>query len=973
MGDINIKPTVLGEVTFSETGIDGVTDAESYAKYQQSKGAQPILGRNSQNSSAFQTKKNADGSVTVYQYLKAGTAFLPGLSGDPALGGLSATVLKWTGPNANLKAQTYLEKHYADEAERINGFLNSGVIIGANTAEGKALASNAASGIAGKSAVFEDGTDSLGEKNQKQWEAHQARMEEEKKAYEEMFQDKLGGFGAQNFFMENIRQFVMYAVGQRERGYSETFDKNSGLKLLSVKNPESLMHFLQNKKAKLRAFQSATPEMYSALVPQVRLFFVYQDGTEAEIPFSMYTESLNSTDATSALKNRDSRGDDVGLLGFEWNYDGGKVGNAFLGTGGGVGTANLSLFFQSAGSVTKRRSILGSSSTGKSKQRHRKFSYDMLLSRNIIDHNNNEIVDFKNGRIRAIVKYGVNENMSKSISNSKAFLGAAKDMAVALNLDPAQYELEFDETGGLTLNIEYRLTIENTIKDPKLNIFSTGTTSSLELLKRDIEREKATHQEIKNDLDDEQLKDIEKSSKEGDLKDSSDLIEEMESGFFVAQNEIYGSMKEKILSKGYKITMNRGDIMNYLTLRQTPKSARSGLLSDAERSAGAQYLWNSTSEVTLSKMEFSDYEGGFSDAPAGAFKLEDEGNIEMHWIFLGDIFEAVLSQPNIKKIMEDENMVFILGQIIIAETLQGYDGVDPVKPVAVNIADIPISLDVWNQFFSNHIVKRKIVNLDLFGFVRLMIQNLINPLLNNPDRLGMNDVPRSNSVSPLFYSGKASRVKAMFKGTNRKFFPDIRDVYLGQPDTPNPLSKGKKSNIFLLAGNYNAGLLGSLDKTRSWTGDEKVDEDFGIQHYYLARDRGLLKTATFTKQGVPRSREILVAGSMDTSTNSRPQTAFWEPFNVNMELFGDPNIRFGGIIFLQPTLPGITSFLNPESPAYKLQIGGYHRVMEINNRIDPSGWDTSIVAMREDPISGKLANKKLKSRTEKIYPNDILS
>jgi hypothetical protein len=85
MGDINIKPSKTYDVEFSKTGLDGVTDAESYAKYQQSKGAQPVYGRNSANSSAFQTKKNADGSVTVYQYLKAGNAAFPGLTGDPEL------------------------------------------------------------------------------------------------------------------------------------------------------------------------------------------------------------------------------------------------------------------------------------------------------------------------------------------------------------------------------------------------------------------------------------------------------------------------------------------------------------------------------------------------------------------------------------------------------------------------------------------------------------------------------------------------------------------------------------------------------------------------------------------------------------------------------------------------------------------------------------------------------------------------
>jgi hypothetical protein len=323
--------------------------------------------------------------------------------------------------------------------------------------------------------------------------------------------------------------------------------------------------------------------------------------------------------------------------------------------------------------------------------------------------------------------------------------------------------------------------------------------------------------------------------------------------------------------------------------------------------------------------------------------------------------------------MIDEKMVFILGQIVLPDSLQGRNGVDPVKPVLVNLADIPIALNVWNQFFSNKIVTKKIVNLDLFGFLRMFIHNVINPMLNNTDLLGPNEVLSSNTVLPFFYSGDASKVTNMFKDTNRLTIQSITDVDFGRQVSPNPMRKDLKSNVFFISGGFRDLGLGPADGGVNFVGDEMMDNSFGIMHYFLSRDRGFLKSANFTKSSVPMAREMNVAGSRSTTNTMAPVTEFWEPFNFEAELYGNPNITFGSIIFVQPTLPGISSFLNPESAAYKLQIGGYHRVTELTNKVDVSGWSTSLTGLRQEPVSGKYASAESKANIDRVYPKEVLS
>jgi len=808
-----------------------------------------------------------------------------------------------------------------------------------------------------------------------------AKMEEkheaEKKAWEDQFQDKIGGFGTQTFFMENLRHFIPYAKSNSPDGYGASpIGANHGLKLLSVeKNLELLIHMMgSDKTSDLLAFQQGTPEMFSALTPQVKLFFVYGDGTEAEIPFSMHTEYF-SKDPTKMLESREGRGDDVGLISFDWSFDGGKTGAFFATSGGGVGKANLSLYFQSAKSILKKRTVLGSDpNAGGNKFVKRSFSYNQLLSTDVKDHLDRDVRVLKQGKIRAVIGYGVHPNYSQSIYNSAAFFKAATNLNISLNLAPAQYELDFSDSGGIQLNIEYRHTVEENLKDPKLNIFG-GT---LEIIKDALESEKADLAELEK---------ISQTPEDGGVdltkemrKEKTEAIAELESEFFVAQNEVYATIKSTILGKAQKLTLNRSDLESYISVRQLSPAERRGMSQTLEAMGNAEtFVWDSARMIDQTRMtpssfgDMTDIETIFDLNQVGNLIIEDTQEVELHWVYLGDIFASILDQPNIKKRMIDDKMVFILGQIVLPDSLQGRNGVDPVKPVLVNLADIPIALNVWNQFFSNNIVAKKIVNLDLFGFLRMFIHSVINPMLNNTDLLGPNEVLSSNTVLPFFYSGDASKVTNMFKDTNRLMIQSITDVDFGRQVSPNPMRKDLKSNVFFISGGFKNLGLGSANGGVNFVGDEIMDNSFGIMHYFLSRDRGFLKSANFTKGSIPRSREINVAGSLNAQNTMSPKTGFWEPFNLEAELFGNPNIMYSSIMFIQPTLPGMSSFLDPNSAAYKLQIGGYHRVIELTNKVDASGWKTSLTAMRQDVVAGKYASAESKANIDRIYPKEVLS
>ncbi len=809
--------------------------------------------------------------------------------------------------------------------------------------------------------------------NEEEYQQQEAELQANSEAYEQEFQDKLGAFGGQVFMLENIRQFVSFGASTRggKQGYnlanSPKPSSPYGLKLLSVTNPELLMHFLISQRTKdLIAFQKGTPAMFSALIPQIRLFFVYKNGVEAEMPFSTYTESLSGMNPTKALLSRDGRGDDVGLVSFDWQFTGGKTGIVFADGKSGTGVADLSLYFQNINGIIRKRSVIDSES------KQRTFSYDQLLSPNVSDHNLNEIKFSDVGRIRAVLQYGVEENIIKTIPDSKQFFEAAKRLAIGLSLAPDEYELEFEQSGGVIMTVRYQHVVETVINDPKLNVFGR----KLEQTKKKLEEKLLSAQKAKDEQD---LRDgsfIENITSPKDLtKNAANAIaygkkiEQLEEEFRVSQNEVYGPLKKAILERCSEISIDRGSLQQYLALRQIKPSKRSSFNKSA-LDAGGVYHWNSEKIVNITKMRQADFSGGGDlSSPAGALRIADNGNVEMNWVYFGDLMDVIVQQPAVKEGLKKENLTIILGQIVIPEVLRGNDGTEADKLATMNLADLPISLHSWNQFFTKTIVTPKITNISFFSLVRKMISQLVLPILNNPDFLGHTFGTRTTNVGLEFYSCKRSKLKKLFGNTNRKVYEGTSgtsaDLSLGTVADNIAVGRKKKANVCLIAGDFSSSAIGE----QSRRGDEGEDAIFGIPHFYMASEKGPLKEAAFTKGSLPMSREIQYAASQDTKNTTKPKTMFWQPFSANMELFGSPTLYQNMIFFLNPTLPGSGGF-KPGSAAYKLQIGGYHQVVELKNSISSTGWSTSVTGERLDMVKD-IYGKKHKGKS--IYPSEYLS
>lgn len=831
------------------------------------------------------------------------------------------------------------------------------------------------------------------------------------------FLEKLSGYGAQNFFMENVIPFVKKAKNEsRAGGY------NPYIKLVSSDNPADILHIMTSQKQGLRAFNEGRALDYSLIYPYIRVFMETNDGSEIEIPFSSYMSQYTSD---SFLKSREGRADDVGIIDLSWNYDAGDIGTFARGDSGEV---SLRIYFQTAESIFKTRKAKGGV----------KYNFSEFLAVRGSKDNADEVYLYDKSRVRIVVGYDYEPKAIKH-GSSTAFFEAAGKVRKSLLCTPSQeYDLDVQEDGSMIIDFKYHFASENIIKDSTFDILDRRKLNSL---KKDI-------QEIENQIEHieqqgigaenestapilsspEQESAAEDNAALNDLRSEKDKISQE---YKKTLSDLYKGIRESILQRAFKVSFQQGALQNYLYLRQIAKGT-----ADYQKLPDGQHYWNRSKDLNTERIKPSPFstktnpellvskEEGGREGPGGAARsrLEDTasepvsekkveksaevevytkqsletktpiekeaasntsspgdkntpdtenkasvsgqenttmtGNedVELYFVYLGDLIGAFLEQPSVKESMNKENYTIVLGQILMSEVLANEKNTADASGIAINLGDLPISLDAINGWFTENFVKPQVESMTLHQFFYTLNTGLITNILNNSDTIRGGDILRSRIVRTSYFSSTDPPNKIIPAGRNKLTGVE----FFNQSTAVTPTPKKNKYNYLILSTDP-VGLHVSGNAT------EEFDSQIGRNHYYLASDKGLLKKASFSKETLgPEIRVLNIAAAAAEDDGSGLR--FWEPMSVNMELFGTPFLEPYSIFFLNPSMPGMGSIVNKDSPAYKLQIGGYYHMMKIENKISDGIWTSNVEASR---ALGRFSYEKRAVASRKIIHKPI--
>ena len=569
----------------------------------------------------------------------------------------------------------------------------------------------------------------------------------------------------------------------------------------------------------------------------------------------------------------------------------------------------------------------------------------------------------------------------KGESYGRDLQAAINATRIALYLTLTTHELNFNENGSVDLNVNYQARLSGLARSPDANIF--GISSKFKGTLRGIDKKlKQVNQDISKQLNKyDQGASARNDVIEGLNREKEDLLEEklkitkLDKAIKYKRflNNLYRD--QKIYS--YTVPASRRTLLKNMTPEQRARAARNRVESDNylvgwnpqsdSGAAAAMYdsaanRINELSKVETSDKDLTDEEKG--QAAVRGLNLERAAkntntDLKIPFFYLGDLIDAVLEYVGIIVDKEDSrgSLQLILSQVELIDPLLAYQvesikvecpdnkdvevlralsQVDPMRfrgltgiKFTTNIASMPVSLEVFQEWFINNIVKPQVEEYNVLRFIKTVCSSLIGKAFNSTCFEDLNFNLRFDTSIFNFdktFTGKVTTVQELASSKRKA---DKKDCVA--------LSKNQKPTIPTF-------ILYSVD-SRPLTGDYDKDVSTGIYHYYLGAACGIAKKISFNRNDLPYYREGRLQRKSALSA-----VQLRELYNASIQMVGNNLHKNGQYIYVNPIAIGAGSMQQKGSLpnlARLLGIGGYYMVTRVSHDISSAGFDVSIDAIQE--------------------------
>jgi len=268
----------------------------------------------------------------------------------------------------------------------------------------------------------------------------------------------------------------------------------------------------------------------------------------------------------------------------------------------------------------------------------------------------------------------------------------------------------------------------------------------------------------------------------------------------------------------------------------------------------------------------------------------------------------------------------------------------------INIGDIPISIDQFNIWFKNHVIKNQRNSYYLLHFLKDICASLIGEALKKGciQENVVDDIRFDTAIVHFNNKDKDSGLPHVgAKGTGNVVSVD-RLTELVRSSTPEndipklaTAVKKRKAGDEKFFNKYNitSGLiLYSTDASpRDRKGDQKHDLESGIYHHYIGSPVGLVKKASFSRQEQTYLREAKIQKFGNLGAQQ-----LRELYSVRLDLVGNSLFKNGQYTFIRPTMAGTDVSL-----VRLLGLAGYFLITGVSHTISPSGYNVSLTALQE--------------------------
>jgi hypothetical protein len=698
-------------------------------------------------------------------------------------------------------------------------------------------------------------------------------------------------------------------VFQRAR---EKFDSNSvprpvhyyDGRLYMIKDGDLDQHgivskLLLPKASNIQEFLEIEPSTHAYLVPKLRFFKIFQEGStskQEEFRFRNFTLS----ERVNNLKNIDyDKGGDFGIKEFTFSFEGTTPATAKNDI-----KANLSLYFQSFDDFINTQPenkspfvdmlLLPGGSTKKGSGQESPFQFQPEYYRLRVD-------------VGWIIP---DKSLEKQIGTEKynSLLDALRKTNKSFYLNMVDHTIDFRDDGSVQIDVEYRAYIESALKGTILDALASRETR---------EAAKKTKEEYAKILKTQKC-----NAKElGQIKRQLAQIEEL------LKKQTYQSIMNRLIMY---------DMLYFKKLKTTSANSfvKNGFFTNKVRFTSDSEQPSSTTNLEeATKGSTFDYGSDFYNEDINT----DKDHLFVNYFYLGDLLYVILDslyEDDGSYISGFENFKFVLGSL-------QYEDIFDSQFKTINIASIPISAELFFEWFTENIIKPERNSYPIMFFIRDLLKFLVGEILSETCfKRSLDKKLQFHTTNFIGIDNPLSRINGYSMEPvidanifyNSGYLPLIQDDGQAHPisdftnyimiyvDTPKLAIEGKNGN-------------------------KKDDGDIGIYHYQIGKPKGLLKKLKFSKTDMQYIRE---ARFFRNGFDGLMQLA--NVYSVNLDMIGNTLYYPGMEIYVNPLgfMGAANNNYDPterNSIANKLGFGGYHLVTSVKSSIGPGKFTTQVTAM----------------------------
>jgi len=604
---------------------------------------------------------------------------------------------------------------------------------------------------------------------------------------------------------------------------------------------------------------------------------------------------------------------------------------------------------------------------------------------NVCDAINNEYVG-ENFRIKVICGWSTPPGLESmdipgyTADDLKNIKSALEGSRRAFYLQIVSHEINFEQDGTLELVIQYQASMSGITRSPTADIFVGH-----EIYKNSLEK----LDEQLSALDQEELDAREAAGPGGSLgvgeeerfqKEKQAILEKqiilMQKTRAEKYKEFLGSLAQH--NKVRVAMVDTADLLAPLN-KMTPEDRRKAAkvrrdkvnkLANAAKTAAAQ----AAAELESLKVAEEAAKNKLQEKNENLKRLADNAGFlslgakktGIPFMYLGDLIDALLKSrlPHLIEEQAGTNtppLQVVLANVEMINPLLAYQILDvkfscPSAPKNqevtrqlaqidpfrfrditgifeyMNIGSIPISLDKFNEWFVNTVIRGKKESYKLLDFIKDICAALVT------------DAYSSTCFEKVF------KFNITFNSSNFRMADSFKGCAVTLDDMALSARKAQNRDRQRLTPESKHGpsiptaVFYSVD-SRPRSGDRISDLQEGIYHYYLGGRCGLAKEISFQRQDMPFYREARI--SKDGALGAQQLK---ELYTVQMNMIGNTLQKNGTYVYIDPIAIGGGSSRalgGVANIARMIGLGGYFLVNSVTNEISPAGYTTTVSAMQE--------------------------